>query len=211
MVPSLTPNQYVELVLTVQQVPRQFGTRVREVGTRQFTVARPECAGEPVPVDTQRVELNMAWRGVTWVLYCPVTGVTPERVYLAFPPAEGVERVQRRRDLRVVFRTPVNYEVVGEHDSGPTGQGLLHDLSGGGCLLVLDEELAVGTLIRVHVGVGGPTALEVVGKVVRSAAVTPKDGTWLFGLEFVKIPERDRERIIKFVFAKHLDEVRRLR
>ncbi|MNT95923.1 hypothetical protein D3C72_2379000 [compost metagenome] len=54
--------------------------------------------------------------------------------------------------------------------------------------------------------------MEVTGRVVRATpAERRQGGRWNVAVEFYPIAERDRDRLVKFVFNKHREEVIRLK
>jgi c-di-GMP-binding flagellar brake protein YcgR len=107
--------------------------------------------------------------------------------------------IQRREFVRVDASIPVEYEPIGPEDwkvTTTTG-----NVSGGGFLLNNPQALKVGETMRFTLDlgqgegyVGGP--LEVMGKAVRET-----EGGAL-GINFEDISDEDRERVIRFVFAR---------
>ncbi|MNK70714.1 Flagellar brake protein YcgR [compost metagenome] len=211
MTPELNPGQIVDIVMSAGDRPRRLSTRILEVGPQGFAIFRPMEDGAPIAIGDS-VELTFPRGNAIWTLNCPVRATISMRIDLAYPEPEEIQRVQRREHLRVAMTMPTDYQVGLESKFSRPRQGLLQDLSGGGCLLLLGEEVHYGAVLRVHLSMEEYGHMEVSGRVVR---VTPaerrKGGRWHVAVEFYPIAERDRDRLVKFVFNKHREEVIRLK
>lgn len=211
MTPELNPGQILDMLLESPDGTRRVATRILEIGPKGFAVFRPMVDGAPVPIGSE-LTLTFPRGNAIWTLKCPVEAVISMRVDLAYPAPENVSRVQRREHLRVAMTMPMDYEVhLGDTYSRPR-QGVLKDLSGGGCLLLMSEEVQAGSLLRVHLSLEDLGRMEIIGRVVRSAPAECRlAGRWHVAVEFLALSERDRDRLVKFVFNKHREEVIRLK
>ncbi len=211
MTPELSPGQIVDIVSDLGDRPQRLSTRILEVGPKGFAVFRPMENGSPIPVGA-RVAITFPLGNAIWTLDCPVQATISMRIDLGYPDPDHIRRVQRREHLRVAMTMPMDYQLALDGKFGRERQGLLQDLSGGGCLLLLNEEVHYGAVLRVHLSMEQYGLMEVMGRVVRS---TPgerrRGGRWQVAVEFYPIAERDRDRLVKFVFNKHREEVIRLK
>ena len=211
MTPELNPGQIVDILLDSGDRPLRLSTRILEVGPRGFAVFRPMEGGAPIAIG-ERLKVTFPRGNAIWTLDCPVQATISMRVDLGIPDPEHISRVQRREHLRVPMTVPMDYQVGLEGKFSRPRQGLLQDLSGGGCLLLLNEEVHYGAILRVHLSMEEYGLMEVAGRVVRvSQAERRKSGRWHVAVEFYPIAERDRDRLVKFVFNKHREEVIRLK
>ena len=106
-----------------------------------------------------------------------------------------IELIQRRDYVRVEAFVPVTY-----HPDGPDGwTATAHtlDVSGGGFQVAEAEGLRLGDMRRFTLELGeGEDPLQSVAEAVREA------GEGCYGMRFVEILERDRQRLVRWVFAR---------
>jgi c-di-GMP-binding flagellar brake protein YcgR len=106
-----------------------------------------------------------------------------------------VELIQRRDYVRVEAFVPVTYQPDGPDGWTATANTL--DVSGGGFRIADAEGLRLGDMLRFRLELGeGEKPVQAVAQAVREAG---DDG---FGMRFVEILERDRQRLVRWVFAR---------
>jgi hypothetical protein len=151
--------------------------------------------GDPVPLLAEKpVDLEFTnRRGV-----CRIAGVAhaadgPRA--LRVDTSGGVELIQRRDYVRVEAYVPVTYQPLGP--GGFTVTAHTRDVSGGGIQLAEAEALRLGETLPLTVELGeGDESVDVVGEVVREI------GERGFGVRFVKIDPKERQRVIRWVFSR---------
>jgi c-di-GMP-binding flagellar brake protein YcgR len=107
-----------------------------------------------------------------------------------------VQLIQRREFVRVDAMVPVTYKPIGI--TGWTAETTTVNVSGGGFMISGREGLRIDQIMEFTLMLDGdkePGALEVVGQVRRE---TPGG----LGIEITQIEERERERLIRWVFAR---------
>jgi hypothetical protein len=106
-----------------------------------------------------------------------------------------IELLQRRDYVRVEAFVPVTYQPDGPDGWTATAHTL--DVSGGGFQVAEADGLRLGDMLRFRLELGeGEEPLEAVSCAVREA------GERVFGMRFVEILERDRQRVVRWVFAR---------
>lgn len=106
-----------------------------------------------------------------------------------------IELIQRRDYVRVEAFVPVTYQPVGP--DGWTVVAHTLDVSGGGFQLAEAEALRLGGMMQFTLELGeGEEPLQAVATAVREAG----EGT--FGMRFTEILERERQRLVRWVFAR---------
>jgi c-di-GMP-binding flagellar brake protein YcgR len=106
-----------------------------------------------------------------------------------------IELVQRRDYVRVEAFVPVSYEPVGP--DGPTITANTLDVSGGGFQIANADGLRPRDMLQFTLDLGeGEEPVQAVATAVREA------GQGAFGMRFVEILEVDRQRLIRWVFAR---------
>jgi PilZ domain len=109
-----------------------------------------------------------------------------------------IELIQRRDYVRVEAFVPVSYNPDGPDGWTATGHTL--DVSGGGFQVTEAEGLRLGDMLRFTLDLGeGEDPVAAVACAVREAG---ESGEGTFGMRFVEIPERDRQRVVRWVFAR---------
>jgi hypothetical protein len=107
-----------------------------------------------------------------------------------------IELIQRRDYVRVEAFVPVTYNPDGPDGWTATANTL--DLSDGGFQIADADGLALGDMRRftLELGEGEDDPVQAVAAAVREAG----DGG--FGMRFIEIAERDRQRLVRWVFAR---------
>jgi c-di-GMP-binding flagellar brake protein YcgR len=120
---------------------------------------------------------------------------------------EGCTRVQRRQYVRHETSVPVVYTVYsgdGEEGFGPDHETRTFDISGGGVSLHVPGELPNGSVLGVEIRLPGGGSVFAAGRVVRAWPGPGESGGWLVGVAFTSIEERDRDRLVSFIFEDQL-------
>jgi len=82
-------------------------------------------------------------------------------------------------------------------------RGTVLDISGGGVYTVTKTELEKGEVLLVNISVEGEFNLkEVATKVVRKSMANPERKLWGYGMEFQNIDEKEREKVVRYVFKR---------
>jgi len=128
-------------------------------------------------------------------------------------PVSPIEKIERRSFFRMESKLPVLYHVVEPAEANndeevPLKKCHTRDISGGGVCLVTDEAYAAGT--KIHAYLKLDREIGFVGTVVR-ATQTRERGKIVYeiGIEFKQIENRDREKIISYIFEKQRERIRK--
>lgn len=126
-------------------------------------------------------------------------------IVLAFP--KEVFKVQRRKFVRVPIVCTVEYSKL-ENKTQNVVRGIMVDLSGGGMRIKLsNDQLSIGNLIKVYIPVGDDN-VEVKGEVVRVEKDDPNKMN-ICGINFLDLDDRNREKIIRFIFQVMRDQMKK--
>ncbi len=132
---------------------------------------------------------------------------------LNIKPVSSIEKIERRSFFRMNCTLEAEYRVIETLPIEDTGQEpffktTTRDISGGGVCLVTDSKLKAGTMLEAYLKLG--RKVRFMGIVARSIEVREK-GKIVYdtGLEFKMIENRDRERIISFVFETQRDRLKK--
>jgi hypothetical protein len=166
--------------------------RVKDAGTGSFLLRFERDPAELLADRTVSLEFTNR-RGV-----CRLVGTAkpaPGESVLTVDANGTIELIQRRDYVRVEAFVPVTYKPDGADGWTATANTL--DISGGGFQIAEAEGLRLGDMRRFTLELGeGEDDLQAVGEAVREA----EQGA--FGVRFVEILERDRARLVRWVFAR---------
>lgn len=174
-----------------------IGARVRDVDALSTLLSFEGGATDPVAVlSGGHVSIQYTnRRGV-----CRVDGQAheePEVGVLRVDHTGNVVLIQRREFVRVDATVPVRYSPVGS--DGWTAETTTVNVSGGGFMVSGREALRIGEAVSFVLELDGDTRdagpLEALGRVVRETNAG-------LGVEVEHIDERERERLIRWVFAR---------
>jgi c-di-GMP-binding flagellar brake protein YcgR len=169
--------------------------RVKDAGTGSLLLRLDHGDGDPVGLladEPVSIEFTNQ-RGV-----CRILGTAQAAAgdsALRIDATGTIELIQRRDYVRVEAFVPVTYQPAGPDGWTATANTL--DVSGGGFQIAEAEGLRLGDMLRFTLELGeGEKPVQAVAQVVREA----DDGA--FGMRFVEILERDRQRLVRWVFAR---------
>jgi hypothetical protein len=184
-----------EAVQVIASSGASIGARVKDAATGSFLLRLDDAASDPreLLADTS-VSLEFTnLRGV-----CRISGTAqaaPDPGALSITATGTVELIQRRDYYRVEAFVPVTYEPYGPDGHTVTANTL--DVSGGGFRIAAAEGLRLGDMLRFTLELGeGEDSVQAVAQAVREG------GEDEFGMRFVEILERERQRLVRWVFAR---------
>lgn len=138
-------------------------------------------------------------------------------IYLVFGPPEIIRVIDRR----IYHRTPINLRVsyaafannnyYNSIQEVPTQvlannkykAGIITDISGGGVMLQCKDNLDVGDQIIVSMNL--KCGVSLLSRITRKEVISDPDSTiYLYGVYFDIITEKEREKIIEFVFENEI-------
>lgn len=132
---------------------------------------------------------------------------------LKIRPVSPIEKIERRSFFRMACTLEAEYRVIESLPLEDNGQEEFlktktRDISGGGVCLVTFDRLKTGTMIEAYLKL--ERKMRFMGVVARSTEVKEK-GRIIFetGIEFKMIENRDRERIISYVFEAQRDRLKK--
>lgn len=127
-------------------------------------------------------------------------------IQLAYP--KEVFKIQRRKSVRVPIVCSILYsklidksytkELQDVKSEDKLFKAIMVDLSGGGLKIKLKEELSPGDILKMHIPIGTEEFV-VKGSVVRFEK-DEENRLNIYGVCFIELDNRIREKIIKFIF-----------
>lgn len=202
-------NQKVSLRIPRGSWEGLYPTYVEGIGPQALTVAYPTYGGANVPLTIgEEVLLEFIDGGERLAFPTHVTGRYTQVVpilSLALPAPGTIRRHQQRDFVRLEATLPISFAVLPENpDEKGTEKlflrGRTMDISGNGAQIASAVAYPAGTRLELILELpDGDVRIEAL--VVRLAQQpTPKE-VWL-GVRFVRVDDRDRERIIRYIFTE---------
>ncbi len=180
---------------------RTLWARVEHAGTERVVLrSLPDHAADQVPDVGQRIRLRIEPEAEAAVALVIERGSPESRLVISRPTR--IIRQSRRRFYRI------DVDLHAETSSGPCR---VWNLSGSGCLLTLlagSPLPPVGTDLELRLPVPGvPAPLHIRARVVRQ--FLPNVGSPRLGVDFVQLKRREEDAIIRYVFARQTELLRR--
>jgi c-di-GMP-binding flagellar brake protein YcgR len=133
---------------------------------------------------------------------------------LKIKPVTPIEKIERRSFFRMNCQLELQYRIVEKlpdavDDNNDTCIGTVTvDISGGGVCMVTDSKLQGGTMVEAYLKLD--RKVHFVGVIARSNEVREKGKLMYYnGVEFKEIENKDRERIISYVFETQRDRLKK--
>lgn len=126
-------------------------------------------------------------------------------IMLAYP--KEVFKIQRRKFVRVPILCTVEYSKIEESLKNGPLKAIMVDLSGGGMRMKFPEHVSLGDKLKATIPVG-TEQFEIKGEVVRiEKEVEGKRN--ICGVSFIDLDDRIREKIIRYIFQKMREQMKK--
>lgn len=214
---NLRPGQRAEIKLQhgMENIP--FVSKVLVVQEKAIGLAMPTSKGAMELLRPQTsIDVEIAGDDNLFRFSGPIIGrkSSPEQMLVMSRPEKGrLQALPKRNFFRMDISIPVEMRVMKDHLTPITEykKAFTKDLSGGGCMVVLDKPLTKGTLveIRMQLPPGSQDEASLLGEVMIHKVRHEEDRELHdLGVNFTIIAEPDRDKIIAFINTK-LSEMRR--
>jgi hypothetical protein len=184
-----------EAVHLITEAGATIGARVKDAATGSFLLRLDEGESDPRELLADST-VNLEFTNLRGVCRIPGTAeAAPDPGALRVTATGSVELIQRRDYYRVEAFVPVTYQPYGPGGHTVTANTL--DVSGGGFRLSAAEAVQLWDMLRFTLELGeGEEPVQAIAQAVREA------GDDEFGMRFVEIVERERQRLVRWVFAR---------
>lgn len=201
---NLEINQKIEIEIPDGPYQGSYNSKVSNITEDLITVMAIYERENVIPV-SKGIEVNILYEGDS-AFYSLTTEII-ERISNPIPSlvlknTDQIERIQRRRYFRVKINKDIKYFAIKEHkneDGQPEFKKTTAiDLSGGGLMMVLNENLKINDRLLFNLQIDELDKL-IEGEIVRIKYNT--DGySKTAGVEFVEMDRKDTDKIISFLF-----------
>lgn len=193
-----------------------YTSRIEDVNNDKIIIAMPMDHGVPVYLGNGEylygkiIYEEQVYQFTSMLLE---KKLTPIPVWIIALP-DKVEKIQLRMFVRLPAMLQINVEQFADDDVEckvplPFGECYTRDISGGGLLIVSKEPLAIGKKIKVTLLLEENETIVAMAQVIRVNLASVENKTYLIGVKFLDLAEKDRTKIIRFIFKKQLERKRR--
>ena len=132
-------------------------------------------------------------------------------LYLSWPDAEQVERIQRRQHVRVQTLVPATLHRKGSAEPGRSVEGSTTSLSAGGARLSLPVALVANSYVDVELHLPEQGTLFCGARVIASGEAKnhPRARGFWAALQFIGIQHEARRELTRFVFDVQREQLRK--
>ncbi|WP_018704293.1 flagellar brake protein [Anaeromusa acidaminophila] len=211
----LQPNQRLEIML-MDGSTEVYQSRIEEVHKTELIVAMPMSKGYPVLLyEGSKFIGNLLFPGGKYVFTSFFLGkaLDPLPVWKISLP-QNIHKVQQRSFVRVAARISVRLTYTEKKGEPPRDELIDHSLIldskdiSGGVSLIAKHALKYGQIVQLSMQVPGDEGdelIETLGTVVRCEKPADDSPFFWIGVRFESIQERDRQKVVRFVFKKQLE------
>lgn len=207
---ELKVNQKAQLKVMDGLYTGIYVSRVEDIGEDYIKLAMPIVKGEIIPLSIgTKVEVVVSDQDKAYGFTGLIRNrqISPVPMFtMKFP--DKIRKIQRRNYVRIECSIPVQYAVIDNSEEldqdlvFQTGRTL--DISGGGLRLFTNHSLEQEQKLFIKLKLLKDDEIEIKGKVIRLLDIDEetKKKRFIYGIEFIDINERDRDKIISFIFEK---------
>lgn len=202
----------------LEKPEEHYGSRIEEVNSDNLVIAMPMSKGYPVMLPRgDNFVAKLIFEGIVYQFMCTLLSkkVHPLPLWVVSLPFD-IKKVQLRSFVRIASSLPVKLKIVLPETGNPVNAGEVtenpeyslatKDISGGGIQVVSKYALKPGAKVEVNMDIPGSGAITSMGEVVRLQQPQPDNPVFWVGIKFTDIQEKDRSKIIKYIFKKQLEQ-----
>ncbi|KJS87500.1 MAG: hypothetical protein JM58_03945 [Peptococcaceae bacterium BICA1-8] len=209
MLDFLKINQIIEIEVEQEtDFSGTYKTRIEDIKQDGIAIGMPIDKGGYVPLRPGQEVIIWHWdNSASYAYYCIVRDRSFETIPLIFLEwPYKTKKIQRRGSVRVPTNLPLEYKLGNEDAFNKT---FIRDLSGGGAQFVSKRKLIKGDILKINVFL--PTEIiSCTAKVRRVYTEVKNDNQrYLIGMEFIDIPEKISDKLIKYVFQRQRELIRK--
>lgn len=204
--PVLTVNQRLEIMLAKGPQAERYPSKVEEATESYLLLAMPMSKGVPVLPQSDTVFYGrMVMGGAVWLFASRFLDKRLRPVLMwVCSPAYDFRKIQQRAFVRLETALPVILRPAVDGGDAQPVSATTRDIGGGGLQLVTRELIPQGVVVKVEFDLGEFKIFTGSAVVVRAEYDNFRKICCL-GLKFVDLSERERDKIIKYIFKRQLE------
>lgn len=194
---------------------RAYNARVEDVDEVSVTLSAPMEAGVPVPYRPgMKLILGMPKGDALYGFFAEVMERKGGKIpTLRLSKTRNCKRIQRRRYARIDGSVPMEIDILQRVGQTQMSTFLFKkflrekNLSAGGMLFVAPEPLTRGTLLKIDLDLPSGK-ISAKAEVVRTRKNSERE-EYEMGVNFLNLSERDKDRIIQYIYQRQIDMKKR--
>ncbi len=189
----------------------QYTTRIEEIIQTHMIIAMPMQKGYPVFFERGRTFYGKVFSDTGIYSFKSTYAdrkMSPLPIWIVTTPFD-IEKTQQRSFVRFDVALPIviTYPVENGEDDEVTALKLsTKDLSGGGLQAISEERIKTGTKVKVTLDIPDFGIFEIDGQVVRVHQPLEDRKLFWISIKFLGIPNNIRDKIIRFIVRKQLEQ-----
>jgi len=210
---AFTVNKKVTIQVLEEDYQGYYSSRIEDITDDSLILALPFMGTVPIPIGVgTRIVIFSLSKDAIYRVEGDVTRRQLEPLPVLSIITDGkVDRVQRRENVRIPITLSVIYTLKGEDE---IYEAYTRDISGGGTKLVLLKPLRMRDIIQLRITLPHlEKPISAKGKVVwiegevvwievvESLVDNKIERTHYAGVRFINIEDRERERLVRFIFS----------
>lgn len=195
-------NQRVEIALDTSPSAQRFSSRIEGLTEKHMHLAMPMSKAIPVILRPgSKFYGRVVAQGSVWLFTSTFIDKSMATVplWICEPPYD-LKKVQLRSFVRLLAALPLNYTNI-EEDPNQSYAATTRDISGGGLQITSKQSLSVGASLQLAVSLPDFGTVHAKATTVR-VDQPPETNIYWIAVRFTEIAEKDREKIIKYIFRK---------
>lgn len=189
----------------------QFSSRVEEITKNYMVFAMPMSKGYPIILQSGepffgKIMVNStAYRFKSNFLDKKMHPLPIWKVAMPY----DIEKIQMREFVRIDAILPVSVQSMPIEEESQPIHMFTKDISGGGTQIVSKQSIPIGSKLQLNIDIPDFGIVNVIGEVVREDRPQADNSLFWVGIRFLDIQEKDRNKIIKYIFKKELEKRRK--
>lgn len=206
-------NQLIEVSIDEENSPyRSLVSRIEGVGKDSLQISVPMYKGSilPVALGTHLI-IFLIYRGDAYTFNTVVSGRLRDPIpLLSIKKPDLIQKIQRRFWVRMPVTLPVAFTIDNSGGEAEEGSGQSVDLSGGGLLLLTDRDLQPGQNLNLAFELPGSGLISCKSRVLRIFHDEHTSKNFIkAAMEFFELSERSRDQIVKFIFDRQREWIKK--
>jgi c-di-GMP-binding flagellar brake protein YcgR len=201
-----TINQRLDIMLSLAKNTKRIASRIEEITPRYYCIAMPISKGIPVILlPGTKFYGRVIVEGLVWQFKSTFIDkkANPVPMWIIEPP-QDLKKVQLRSFVRIGAIIPIELKILTDDEEPMVLAATSKDISGGGIQVITKKPLHHYHKIAVTMDIPDQGKIAVSGEVVRVEEQTERGVFWI-SIKFTEIAEKDRDKIIKYVFKRQLE------
>jgi c-di-GMP-binding flagellar brake protein YcgR len=212
-----TINELLQVQLQDDPNPSTYRSRIENIVEEKLLTSWPTSAGIRMPVHADQMLNFSLVRGVNAYAF---TGLVDSTTTEPLPQITVIinsemRLIQRRQNFRIKSLIPIEFagEVIGDSSKGTTVPFFLktntYNISAGGVAIRSPKGIHEGTLLDAKLGLPDQEpVIKVPCRVIYNEPAPDNLKLYQNGLQFLAITEKERARIVRYVYRTQLKGLR---